>query len=84
MKRTAVSLIHLGMSLTTALLAGCAAPPAPNSVGLTAIGSATAHATPATAVRLGAGDALGTIMFAGGDDAPRFDEGSRYTTVNED
>ena len=70
MKRTAISLIHLGVFLTTALFAGCAAPPA----------AATAHATPSPTARLGAGDALGMVMAAGADD----DEGSRYATADDD
>lgn len=72
MKRTAISLIHLAVFLTTALVAGCAAPPA----------SATADATPSTAMRLGAGDELGMVMVAG-DNGPD-DQGTRYATAEED
>ncbi len=77
MKRTAVTLLGMGLAVSMALLAGCTAAPT-TDVGLTAIG-------PGSGYRLGAGDALGTIIFAGGDtDRPgHFDRGSRYTTVDD-
>ncbi len=68
-----------------ALHAGCTTAPA-TGVGLTAIGPGTGSESRfGSTFRLGAGDALGTIIFAGGDrDRPgRFDEGSRYTTVDD-
>ncbi len=72
MKRTAISLVYLGVILTTALLAGCAAPP----VG------ATVHAATSPTARLGAGDALGMVMMAGSDELDNQD--TRYATANDD
>ena len=84
MKRTIVSLLGLCLTASMALLAGCTAAPTTDA-GLTAIGPGTARASRfESTFRLGAGDALGTIIFAGGDDRPgQFDEGSRYATVDE-
>ena len=68
-----------------ALLAGCAAAPT-TGVGLAAIGPGSGSESRfGSTFRLGAGDALGTIIFAGGDtDRPgHFDKGSRYTTVDD-
>ena len=85
MKRTTGSL--LGLGLTVALLAGCTATPT-DSVSLTAIGPGTGPSTRSETFRLGAGDALGSIIFAGGqpddlDRSPRLDQGSGYATVDE-
>ena len=88
MKRTIVYMLGLSLTASTALLAGCAAAPT-TDVGLTAIGPDPWSASRfGPTVRLGAGDALGTIIFAGTSandmDRPvRFDEGSRYATVND-
>ena len=90
MKRTTSSLLGLGLTVSMALHAGCTAAPT-NGVGLTAIGPGPGSASRSDTFRLGAGDALGAIIFAGGDaggmggmDRPsRFEEGSGYATVNE-
>ncbi len=84
MKRTTSSLLGLGLTVSMALHAGCTAAP----TSLTAIGPGPGSASPSDNFRLGAGDALGVIIFAGGDvggmDRPgRFDEGSRHATVDE-
>ena len=83
MKRTTGSL--LGLGLTVALLAGCSAT---DGVSLTAIGPGTGPSTRSETFRLGAGDALGSIIFAGGqpddlDRSPRQDRGSGYATVDQ-
>ncbi len=87
MKRTTSSLLGLGLTVSMALHAGCTAAPT-NGVSLTAIGPGPGSASRSDTFRLGAGDALGAIIFAGGDiggmDRPiRFDEGSGYATVDE-
>lgn len=85
MKRTIVSLLGLGLTVSMVSLASCTAAPA-TGVGLTAIGPGPGMASRfGSTFPLGAGDALGTIIFAGGDpDRPgRFDEGSRYATVDD-
>ena len=86
MKRTAVTLLGLGLALSMALLAGCTAAPT-TDVGVTAIGPGTGSASRFdTSFRLGAGDALGAIIFAGGDTGrPRhLDEDTSYATVDDD
>ena len=77
MKRTAVTLLGLGLALSMALVAGCTAAPT-TGVGLTAIG-------PGSGYRLGAGDALGAIIFAGDDTGRpgRIDEDFSYATVDD-
>ncbi len=70
-----------------ALLAGCTATPT-DGVSLTAIGPGTGSTSRADMFRLGAGDALGTIIFAGGQPGDmnrptRFGEGSGYATVDD-
>lgn len=88
MKRTTSSLLGLGLTVSMALHAGCTAAPT-TGVGLTAIGPGSGSESRfGSTFRLGAGDALGTIIFAGGSvgdmDRPgRFDEGSRYATVDD-
>ncbi len=89
MKRTTGSLLGLGLTVSMALLAGCTAAPA-TGVALTAIGPASGNDSRfGSTFRLGAGDALGTIIYAGGgvedmDRPGRFDEASRYATVDTD
>ena len=92
MKRTTSSLLGLGLTVSMALHAGCTAAP----TSLAAIGPGPGSASRSGTFRLGAGDALGRIIFAGGMDGmggeggeggmdrpDRFDEGSRYATVDE-
>ena len=76
MKRTTSSLLLLGLTVSMALQAGCTAAP----TNLTAIGPGPGNASRSDTFRLGAGDTLGTIIFAGSDTG----EGSHFATVDED
>jgi len=73
-----------------ALLTGCTAAPT-TGVGRTAIGPGSGNESRfASTFRLGAGDVMGTILSAGVGDMDdlhrpgRFDESSRYATVDAD